>query len=271
MRNFKMIIIIWGLISLFSSFISDAQDQTQQAIPQVDGDGTLRRIQIPILMYHYISPLPPDADEIRVGLTLDPVIFRQHVQFLAENGYTSISLYEMDNALENGVELPPNPVILTFDDGYSDAYTTVFPILQEFGMVGTFFIITQFADDNRAGHLTWEQIEVMAAGGMSMEAHTKNHPDLRNREFDFLVFEVVGSLESLNGHTGNTSQMFAYPVGRYDDNTLNFMASTAVQRAVTTQPGTFHTTDNRYEVARMRITNTTGVAGLRGLLNYTDP
>ncbi len=234
----------------------------------IEGDGTLRRLHIPILMYHYVSELPPDADAVRTNLTLHPDIFRQHIEFLAENGYNTVSLYDVDNALENGMPLPENPVVLTFDDGYLDAYTEVFPVLQTHNMIGTFFIITQFADDSLQGYMNWEQINEMASAGMNMEGHTKTHPSLTEREFDFLVFEVIGSLESLNAHTGIFPQMLAYPIGRYDDNTLRFMESTSIERAVTTQVGAFHTTDNRYEMMRLRITNETGVSALNFLLNY---
>src|SRR5215213_7458933 len=79
--------------------------------PSIQGDGTLRRMHLPILMYHYISPLPTNADAIRVGLTLDPAMFRQHIEYLDEAGYSTVSLYEMDEGLMNGEELPQNPVI----------------------------------------------------------------------------------------------------------------------------------------------------------------
>ncbi|MGB7338081.1 MAG: polysaccharide deacetylase family protein [Phototrophicaceae bacterium] len=266
MRNIKS--TLWILIVFLISVSMPSAQQPPNQWQAIDGDGTLRRIQVPILMYHYVSMLPPDADAIRRGLTLHPDIFRQHIAYLAENNYNTISLYDLDNALENGATLPPNPVILTFDDGYSDAYTTVFPILQANDMTATFFIISQFADDNLAGYMTWEQINEMATAGMSMEGHTKTHPALIERDFEFLVFQVMGSLESLAVHSGQIPRMFAYPIGRYDDNTLQFMASTPVERAVTTQVGTLHTTDNRFELDRMRITDETGVAGLAYLLTY---
>lgn len=264
----KSFLIIWILnLLLTSTIMPSAQDATNQW-QTIEGDGTLRRIAVPILMYHYVSELPPNADAIRRGLTLHPDIFQQHIEYLVTNDYNTISLYDLDDALENGTQLPPNPVILTFDDGYSDAYSEVFPVLQANNMTGTFFIITQFADDNLAGYMTWEQINEMALAGMSMEGHTKTHPTLNERDFDFLVFQVMGSLESLAVHSGSIPRMFSYPVGRYDANTLQFMASTPVERAVTTQVGTLHTTDNRFELDRMRITDETGVAGLAYLLNY---
>lgn len=101
---------------------------------------------------------------------------------------------------------------------------------------------------------------------MSMESHTKNHPGLRERDYDFLIYELLGSLESLNAHIGRASRMFAYPVGQYDEMTLGVLEQLPVWRAVTTQPGTFQTTDNRLEMPRVRIHGTTGVNALASLL-----
>jgi peptidoglycan/xylan/chitin deacetylase (PgdA/CDA1 family) len=101
---------------------------------------------------------------------------------------------------------------------------------------------------------------------MSIESHTKTHSELRGRTYDFLVYEILGSLESVSAHIGHRTKMFCYPVGRYDDQTLAVMASTDVLRAVTTEFGAWHTSDNRLEVPRVRINYDTGVNALAGLL-----
>jgi peptidoglycan/xylan/chitin deacetylase (PgdA/CDA1 family) len=240
--------------------------QETESIP-LSGDGTLRRIRVPVLMYHYVSELPPDADDIRVNLTLHPEMFRAHLSYMRENGYQTISLYEINEALEHGVRLPEKPVVLTFDDGYDDHYQVVFPLLRAYDFTGTFFIVTQFVDERRPGYMGWEHIREMAAAGMDMEAHTKTHPTLDARPYDFLVYQIVGSIESLAHHTGRQPRIFSYPVGRYDSDTLAVMRSTDVLRAVTTQPGAYHTTDNRLEMTRLRISSDTGVAGLAYLLD----
>ncbi len=229
-------------------------------------DGTLRRMRVPILMYHYVGTLPQDADIYRTDLTVDPGAFREQLNWLRAAGYTTISLYELYNALMTGAALPHRPVVLTFDDGYSDHYTTVYPLLQEFGFTGTFFIITGRADSNAPNHLTWNQIAEMAAAGMSMQPHTKSHVDLRNRDYDFLVYEIVGSLESLEAHTGIPARMFAYPAGRYDTNTLSTIAALPVWGAVTTRSGALHTTDSVLTLPRLRVHRTTSLNGFIYLL-----
>ena len=259
--------IVLLLLSLTIAF-NAATAQNHQTLPTTNGDGTLRRLRVPILMYHYVSELPTDADAIRVGLTVSPQMFRNHIEYLNIQGYSSVSLYEINLALEYGIPLPLHPVVLTFDDGHLDHYTNVFPLLNQYGFTGTFFIVSQFADDNRAGYMSWQQIAEMANAGMSMESHTKTHADLRERNYDFLIFEILGSIESIASHTGIEPRMFAYPVGRYDINTLTVLNSTRILRAVTTETGTTITTDNRLFLPRMRVTNETTISGLQYLLDY---
>jgi len=234
--------------------------------PTISSDGTLRRLRVPILMYHYVGDLPANADQFRTALTISTQLFRSHLAYLAQEGYSTISLDELDRALNDGYALPPKPIILTFDDGYTDHYENVFPALREFGFTGTFFIITSFADENRRGHLSWSQIIEMAEAGMSTEAHTKSHVELDKRSYDFLVYEMLGSIESLEAYLGRPARMFSYPVGRYDDMTLLVASQINIRRAVTTQNGLLHTTDNRLELPRLRISNTSGVPALAQML-----
>jgi peptidoglycan/xylan/chitin deacetylase (PgdA/CDA1 family) len=232
-------------------------------------DGTLRRIRVPILMYHYISELPTNADKYRVELTVTPDIFHAHMAYLHDNGYETISLDMLDDALRLGTPLPSKPIVLTFDDGHLDHYTNAYPILQEFSFTGTFFVITGLLDNRHPDYINWEQANEMKAAGMHIEPHTKNHLELDNRSRDFVVYEVLGSIESVEAHIGQRPRNFSYPVGRYDDLTLQVMQEAAIARAVTTQLGSAHTTTNRLEVSRLRVTGNMNVQGLRHLLqNY---
>jgi peptidoglycan/xylan/chitin deacetylase (PgdA/CDA1 family) len=229
-------------------------------------DNTLRRIHVPILMYHYVSPIPQDADDVRINLTVEPEVFRTHIDYMKQAGYTSLSLYELHRALLDGTPLPSQPVVITFDDSYIDHYTYVFPLLKQYGFTATFFVITGLSDANNPGHLSWAQIREMAQAGMSMESHTKNHQDLRQRDRDFLVYEILGSMESIAAHIGLNTHMFSYPVGRYDTTTLSVIHESPVWRAVTTQHGALHTTDNTLEMPRIRIHGNASVGELAALL-----
>jgi peptidoglycan/xylan/chitin deacetylase (PgdA/CDA1 family) len=229
-------------------------------------DGTYRRIRVPILMYHYVSPLPANADEYRRELSVTPEAFRAQMEYLFYQGYSPISMYQLDDALLSGTALPPKPVVLTFDDGYIDHFTNVFPVLREFGFTGTFFIITGLVDANDPNYVSWEQVQQMSDAGMSMEPHTKSHISLRERSYDTLIYEMLGSIESLQAYTGRQPHIFSYPVGHYDAATLSVAQTLPIWRAVTTEAGRYHTTDNWLEVPRVRIPGGLGAVGLASIL-----
>ena len=233
-------------------------------------DGTLRRIRVPILMYHYISEPPADADIYRIDLSVPPALFREHLTYLRDAGYTPIRLEDLYAALQTGAALPEKPVVLTFDDGYEDNYTHAFPLLREFGFTGTFFVMTSGPDQNNPQYMTPAQIGEMSAGGMQMESHSRDHPDLRGRDGDYLVYQLLGAQESLTVWTGRTPYQFAYPAGQYDDAVLAMLRSLHVQTAVTTRQGALHTSDAPLELARLRVRNTTGVPALVALLEASS-
>lgn len=233
-------------------------------------DGTLRRIFAPALMYHYISELPGDADDIRTELTVHPDRFDQHLRYLAETGYKSITPQELLHALLFGAILPERPVLLTFDDGHLDHLVHALPSLQRYGFTGTFFIITQFADEARPEHLNWTQIRALAEAGMSIESHTKTHADLRSRSYDFLVYELLGSIESIQAYIDSRVIALAYPIGRYDENVLRIVRNTPIRIAFTTRNGSYHTSDRLLELPRLRVSHHTSVNGLAALIQSSQ-
>jgi peptidoglycan/xylan/chitin deacetylase (PgdA/CDA1 family) len=210
-------------------------------------------LRVPILMYHYISVPPADADIYRTDLSVTPENFREQMAYLAENGYTPVDLYQLSAAITDQIELPEKPVVLTFDDGYLDNYQNAFPILQEFGFTGTFFVITDYADQGADGYANWEQLEEMAAAGMRIETHTKNHPDLSTMGRDDVIFQALGSQETIAAHIGYTPRYLCYPGGRYNDETIQILGELDFWGATTTQGGAWHGFADRYEWDRQRM------------------
>jgi peptidoglycan/xylan/chitin deacetylase (PgdA/CDA1 family) len=216
-------------------------------------------LRVPILMYHYISIPPEDADIYRIDLSVHPDNFRAQMAYLAENGYTTVDLYDLSRAITNQGELPEKPVIITVDDGYLDNYEIAFPILQEFGHTATFFVITDLVDREHPGYATWPMLKEMADAGMRIEPHSKTHINLNGRTRDLLIWEILGSQQTVAHHIGYTPRYFAYPGGRYDELTLDIMEELDFWGAVTTMGGRWNGFDNRYEWRRMRVRYTTSL------------
>jgi len=232
-------------------------------------DGVLRRLRLPVLMYHYIGVPPANADKFRLDLTVTPDRFREQLRWLKDNGYRTLTAEQFVDALMLGTALPERAVLLTFDDGYSDAYSNAFPILREFGFVGTFFVVTDWIDQARAGYLTWSQVQEMDAAGMSIQSHSRDHLDMRERDFDWYVYHVAATYATLEAHVGAQIRVFCYPAGRYDQNAIVALRALGVTAAFTTEDGTFHTSDvNMLRLPRVRVRGSHTVANFAYLVEW---
>lgn len=210
-------------------------------------------VDVPILMYHYVGDLPPDADALRYGLTVLAADFVRQMEYLADAGYQTITLSELYRHLAEGYPLPPKPIVLTFDDGYVDAYDFVFPVLRQYGFVGTFFVLATPAHYGAPNYLGWDQMAEMARAGMDIEGHGRDHVDMRNRSYDFLVYQLLGIKEAIEYHTGQTVRFFCYPSGQYDEDVIAVLRSAGYWGAVTTEYGRTHTLDGMFTMSRIRI------------------
>jgi peptidoglycan/xylan/chitin deacetylase (PgdA/CDA1 family) len=220
-------------------------------------DGVQRTAQAPILMYHYISTPPPDADAYRIDLSTPPALFAAQLDRLQAEGYTTISLYQLLAHLTQGAPLPEKPVVITFDDGYRDNYESAFPLLRERGMTATFFVVTDFIDEQRPLYLSWDMAREMLAAGMSIESHSRNHFTLEGQDDDYLVWQALGSLETLQYELGVRPRFISYPAGDYDQRTIDIFHSANYWGGVTTTQGTQQSSESPFELERIRLRNTT--------------
>ncbi len=205
---------------------------------------------VPVLMYHYVSDPPPDSDQNRITLSVSPANFRQQMKWLKDNGYHTIT----PDDLFSIKALPEKPILLTFDDGHVDNFQTAFPILQEYGLKGTFFIVTDWVDSGRYGIMNWTQIKAMQAAGMTIEPHTRTHETLAGRTYQWQKDEIVGSIESIKKALDNEPRYFAYPYGSYDRTTLKILAEAKIMGAFTTRDGAVNSVRNQqFTLPRLRI------------------
>lgn len=234
---------------------SPTSSPTATATPtlQPTPDGVERTLRVPILMYHYVSVPPADADSYRRDLSVTPAQLEEHLQYLREAGYTGITLRELTLALQMGYPLPAKPVVLTFDDGYRDAYENALPLLLQYGYAGTFFLITSMADAGHPAYLTWEQVIEMHAAGMDMQAHCYSHVDLRARSVAYLVWQVLGAKEAIEARTGAAVRFFCYPSGKYDARVIEVLHSAGYWGAVTLIEGAEQSSSSLFELQRIRV------------------
>ena len=88
-------------------------------------------------MYHYVRDLNNSRYPEIKGL--DVSLFKKQIAFFMEH-FNPVTIEEVIAAYDENHKLPENALLLTFDDGYIDHFTNVFPILQENKLQGSFFI-----------------------------------------------------------------------------------------------------------------------------------
>lgn len=90
-----------------------------------------------ISMYHYTRDLKHSRYPEIKGLDVN--LFREQIAFMKSN-FNIVTMEQVLEAISTKEKLPEKALLLTFDDGYADNYTVAMPVLEEYGVQGSFFI-----------------------------------------------------------------------------------------------------------------------------------
>ena len=241
-----------GVLSHFSlpiPFISAPEPTPTPEAREVVPAG-LSPVHVPIMEYHYIRVNPDPHDRLGFNLSVTPSDFKAQMDWLQVNGYHAITLDDLRAYFQEQKPLPPRPIVLTFDDGYADFYTTAFPILEAHGFTAVSYVVPGFLDHPR--YMTSAQVEELDRAGVEIGAHTMTHADLTKASPAQLVLEVEGSKNALEKLVGHPVLDFCYPSGKFNDTVIASLRQFGLQSATTELPGTDHTWDNRLTWKRVR-------------------
>lgn len=201
---------------------------------------------IPILMYHHIGPW-------QNWLFVTKETFASHLDYLAQKGYTTVTLPEVMSSLQGLSSLPAKPVVLTFDDGYRDFYDNAFPLLQAHNFKATLFVITQFVGGD--AYVTWDELSQMKSSGLvTVGDHTLSHKSLPALDLNQTHDQILSAKNILEEHLGGGINVFAYPYGGVSNNAENVLKEGSFSAAVTTQRG-IACAKLPYDLPRIRIGN----------------
>ena len=154
---------------------------------------------------------------------LAPARFAALLDGLQAAGFRTVSLGEVLDAEDRGVTLAGKPVVLTFDDGTDDAFTTVLPLLRARGQVATFFLVsgwtapdasTRHVEDTPDGprrSLVWPEVLALRKAGMEIGAHSRTHARLADVSDPQALSELTDSKRALEQGLGAAVPFFAYP------------------------------------------------------------
>lgn len=209
---------------------------------------------IPILMYHHVNSLTGDQ-KTSASLTIATDVFVSQMDYLAQKGYQTIDLNLLVDSLNGGANLPAKTVIISFDDGYEDFYTDVFPVLKSHNFKAVVFVSSGLVESSNA-YLTWSQIREMDQSGLVMIGnHTWSHKNLTGKDWSVVEGEINTSQAQFESFLGKKPNFFAYPYGADNATVESVLQQSGFKGAVVTYPH-LQCAKLPLELGRKRIGNT---------------
>jgi biofilm PGA synthesis lipoprotein PgaB len=225
--------------------LTEAQQRTAaQAAPRYAG-------KVMALAYHGIGSGSDGESGGDDRFAISPARFGEHLATLRAAGMHTVTAADVASAFRGGKPLPDNAVMITFDDGRSDAMLWADPLLKEAGMKATMFVISSAAAEPGIYYAGWDRLRTAARSGRwDIEAHT--HASHREQDVtggeDLPALTSLAPGESLDAyrrrvaddleensaailaHVGRRPVAFAYPFGAYGADRTNDPGIRAVLR-----------------------------------------
>ncbi|MDQ3766433.1 MAG: polysaccharide deacetylase family protein [Actinomycetota bacterium] len=200
-----------------------------------------------ILAYHGVGT----TSDAEGGYVVSPERLAEHLAILRAAGMHTVTARQVADSFRNGAELPSNAVMISFDDGRSDAMMFADPLLQQAGMVATMFVITNAASEPGVYYAGWDDIEAYSQSGRwDIEAHTAAlHREQRTEGGrmlpaltsltageslaafrDRIRQDLARASAAIEAHVGDPAVAFAYPFGAYGKDRSNHPAIARIVR-----------------------------------------
>lgn len=182
--------------------LHDEEYQTWYFTPSA-GDWALPAgYRVPVMMYHGVSDASWGNDVLFVPTSR----MESQLAYLLEQGYQPIWFEDLEH-----IDEYDKPIILTFDDGYADNYTNLFPLLVKYQVKATIFVVT---DWNWGLYLNDDMIREMVDSGLvSVQSHTRSHRRLSDLDTARQIEQMVTSKLAIARRTGRVPFVLCYPEG----------------------------------------------------------
>ena len=217
-------------------------------------------------MYHRITVVTASTPAASRALSVHPADFARQMEWLARNGYHTITQRELFDALMCGGGLPRRPVLLTFDDGYRDVFFNASKVLLRLNMRATAYVVTDRISGPDISFLTWNLLHALERRGIEIGSHTRAHRDMTSLSNEAMLSDLTQSRRVLERRLGHPVPWLAYPFGSYDARVERLARRAGYVLGVTTEPGALHSARRPLALPRLRVLDSTGVAGLAAML-----
>ena len=177
-------------------------------------------MSVTVLMYHHVLKksgfIASGVDE-----------FRDQMKFLAQNGYKSLSSAEFVAYKKGELSVPKKSVFITFDDGWKDNFVYAYPIIKEFNLKATIFLVAGWIE------------QASRKGGEFIELdHNEYKNAVPTRPEDvFLNYEEITKMKECFDFHSHTYTLLCWPRGKFNDELKNVAKSVGYEVFFTTKRG----------------------------------
>ncbi|POP47004.1 hypothetical protein CHU32_16815 [Superficieibacter electus] len=224
---------------------------------------------IPVITYHHILRDEENTRFRHTSTTTSVRAFSNQMTWLRDSGYTTLSMYQLEGYVRNKINLPARAVVITFDDGLKSVSRYAYPILKQYGMKATAFIISSRI---KRYPQKWEPkaLQFMSISELNeirdvfdFQSHTHflhrvdghRRPILLSRSEHNILFDFQHSRRALAQFNPHVLYL-SYPFGGYNALAVNAAKNAGFQMAVTTVRGKVKPGDNPFLLKRLYILRT---------------
>jgi peptidoglycan/xylan/chitin deacetylase (PgdA/CDA1 family) len=231
-----------------------------------------RTAYVPVLMYHSVAT---QAAPGFARFVVAPGEFAAQMDYLGAEGFHPITALDLARGTAAGC-LPARPVVLTFDDAYTDFESAVMPVLQAHGFPATLYVPTAYVggtaswllhcSEDQRPILSWQAIRDIAAAGIEVASHSHSHPQLDRIPLRVVKDEVRRSRQLLEDQLGMPIAGFAYPFGYWNRGVRSTVAAAGYSYACAVGELAVSGADDPWRLPRLTVGAGTGTADLAELL-----
>ncbi len=211
---------------------------------------------ITVLMYHAVLANPATVGGADAHYAVSARDFETHIDTLVHRGFAVRSVCDWMNASGDS----QSPVALTFDDGHSSNYETVFPLLADRGLTGDFFVNPTTIETK--SFISWKGLREMSDAGMSIQSHGHTHGYLDDMRPERIAEELSHSKKEIEDRLGRAVDLFAPPHGRYNNEVVRIARQSGYRAICCSRPGRWRRTSGVYEIPRLAVLSSTTLGRL---------
>jgi peptidoglycan/xylan/chitin deacetylase (PgdA/CDA1 family) len=232
---------------------------------------------LPILVYHRI--LEGDIGNEDPSTAISRFDFDQQMKYLHDEGYVSLNMEEVVQFLQ-GKPFPRKVVAIHFDDGWKSAKAAL-PILSQYGLKASFWIIAGAGHDMGSPHMDWSEIgELAKLANIDIYSHTMTHPckvgetlrdwltgSVPNKGLEQAKWELIESRLELEDHLVRGVPYLAWPCGIYSDRLIKLAQDLGYHALLTIDDGVNRPGGDIFRIHRTMINGACRLSDFKDILS----